>query len=359
MIDPRQTAAALLGEIDWQNDVSGFCRCPGEALHTHKTGKKDCRVCIDGAPTCWCFHSSCAPAVAAANRRLRQELGAGNWEIALPGGRVLRSGDILQQDGAVKTREVIQGERRARSDAPYHADERIILESVRVMAERFRPELFEKFHWPFAQILEDSPLLVANRDPEDQFRTWLRLWPAHCHVWIGDVYSSGLPKHATHFRPVADWYQIGPVMGNYTCGSAFKPGSFRRSNENLNGQRFMVVESDTLTEVRAAPAHRGNECTMCVVSGPGRKVRPQARRHEHRQPSRSSVPTRSEAAANVAGSAGGAHGVTRPTFSESPALDCSGMMAGSGERAAETAGRAGPVPGYRTKMGVQRVLPVS
>ena len=248
MIDPRQTAAALLGEIDWQNDVSGFCRCPGEALHTHKTGKKDCRVCIDGAPTCWCFHSSCAPAVAAANRRLRQELGAGSWEIALPGGRVLRSGDILQQDGAVKTREVIQGERRARSDAPYHADERIILESVRVMAERFRPELFEKFHWPFAQILEDSPLLVANRDPEDQFRTWLRLWPAHCHVWIGDVYSSGKPEHRTHFRPVADWYQIGPVMGNYTCGSAFKPGTFSRSNENLNGQRFMVVESDTLTK---------------------------------------------------------------------------------------------------------------
>ena len=35
-------------------------------------------------------------------------------------------------------------------------------------------------------------------------------------------------------------------MGNYTCGSSFKPESFRRSNENLNGHRFMVVESDTL-----------------------------------------------------------------------------------------------------------------
>ena len=102
-----------------------------------------------------------------------------------------------------------------------------------------------------------------------------------------------------------------------------------------------------------------SEHTICVVSGPGRKVRPQARRHEHRQPSRSSVPTRSEAATTVAGSAGGAHGVTRPTFSESPALDRSGMMAGSGDGAAETAGRAGPVPGFRTKVGVQQVLSVS
>jgi hypothetical protein len=98
-----------------------------------------------------------------------------------------------------------------------------------------------------AQILDDSPLLVAERDAEDQFRTWLKLWPAHCTLWVGDVYSSGQPEHRTYFRSVAEWYQIGPVMGNYTCGSSFKPGSYQRSNENLNGHRFLVIESDTLT----------------------------------------------------------------------------------------------------------------
>ena len=140
------------------------------------------------------------------------------------------------------------------------SEEKLILESVRVMAERFAPELFEKFQWPFAQILEDSPLLVAERDAEDQFRTWLRLWPAHCHVWIGDVFSSGRPEHRTHFRPVAEWYQIGPVMGNYTCGAAFKPGTFSRSNENIEGQRYLVVESDTLAkdEIGAVFAYMNN-----------------------------------------------------------------------------------------------------
>ena len=86
MNDPRHIAAALLGEIDWQSEVSGFCRCPGESLHTHKTGKKDCRDSVDGAPTIYYFHLSCAVAVATANLRLRRELGGSSSEIVLPGG---------------------------------------------------------------------------------------------------------------------------------------------------------------------------------------------------------------------------------------------------------------------------------
>jgi hypothetical protein len=243
--DPRQVAASIVGPVDWQSEVSGLCRCPGEAMHTHRTGKKDCRVNVDGAPTIYCFHASCIPAVTEANRRLRAALGASPWQITLPGGRVLRSGDVLQASGAVLPREGVQA--RARAEGR-DSNEQVILETVRVMAERFAPEMFEQFRWPFAQIVEDSPLQVCERDAEDQFRTWLRLWPAHSHIWIGDVFSSGKPEHRTHFRPVADWYQIGPVMGNYTCGSAFKPGSHSRSNENLEGQRFLVIESDTLTK---------------------------------------------------------------------------------------------------------------
>ncbi len=245
MTDPRQTAAALLGKIDWQSEVSGFCRCPGESLHTHPTGKKDCRVNVDGAPTIYCFHASCAPAVAASNRALRRAMGQSPWEITLPGGRVLRSGDVLQPSGTVLPRAVIQSKARAEGR---DAGEAVLLASITMLATRFASEMFATFRWPFAQILSDSPLLVADRDPDHQFRTWLRLWPAHSTVWIGDVYSTGKPEHRTHFRPVAEWYQIGPVMGNFTCGSSFKPGSFQRSNANCNGTRFLVVESDTLTK---------------------------------------------------------------------------------------------------------------
>ena len=89
---------------------------------------------------------------------------------------------------------------------------------------------------------------VAKLSPQDQFRAWLQVWPAESTVWIGSMYSSGEPEHSTHFRPVAQWNQVWPVVGNYTCGSAFKPGSFQRSNANVAGYRFLVVESDSLSK---------------------------------------------------------------------------------------------------------------
>ena len=247
MNDPRAIAVGLVGPVEWESPVSGVCRCPGEAAHTTPTGARSCRIHLDGAPTVFCFHASCGEVIAAVNKRLRRELGRGEWVLRLPSGAVVRSGDVLQRDGAVKRREVIQGERRARSDAPYHADERIILESLRVAAERMRADMAAAFCWPHAQIVEDSPLLVSHRGAEEQFRLWLQLWPAGATVWIGDVFSSGKPEHKGHFRPVEEWAGIGPVMGNFTCGSSFKPGSYQRSNENCNGTRFLVVESDTLT----------------------------------------------------------------------------------------------------------------
>lgn len=68
MSDPRTIAVRLLGAVDWQSAVSEFCLCPGVRLHTGQSGVKNCRVNIDGAPTFHCFHASCAPAVADANR---------------------------------------------------------------------------------------------------------------------------------------------------------------------------------------------------------------------------------------------------------------------------------------------------
>lgn len=286
MIHPRLVATQLLGPIDWQSEVSGFCRCPGESLHTSGNGEKDCRVNVDGAPTIFCFHASCAPTVAAANQKLRSSLGASPWEIMLPDGQTLCSGDVLHADG-----QIIPAERRSRSDTPY-LEERQVLENVRALAERFKPELFGAFHWPMERILADSPLQVSEREPDEQFRTWLKLWPAHSTVWIGDVFSSGKPEHKTHFRPVSEWYQIGPVLGNFTCGSAFKPGSFQRSNETIEGHRFLVLESDTLSrdEVGAVFAYvrrRLRYKLHCIIDTAGKSLHawfdaPRTRLHEGR-----------------------------------------------------------------------------
>ena len=187
---------------------------------------------------------------------------------------MLRNGDVLEPGGTIVRREILAA--RAR-ETGRDAGEELILATLRALAGRFKPELFDLFSWPLADMLKDSPLNMAGRDGHDQFQRWLRLWPPHAYVWIGDVLSSGRPEHRTHFRPVSDWSRIGPVMGNFTCGASFRPGSFSRCNENLNGHRFMVVESDTLSrdEVGAIFAYlsgRLHYTLHCIIDTAGKSL---------------------------------------------------------------------------------------
>jgi len=73
--DRATIAELLLGPIHWREGLTGYANCPGRDLHTHPNRKKDCRVCIDGAPTIHCVHGSCSGAVEDANHRLRSAIG--------------------------------------------------------------------------------------------------------------------------------------------------------------------------------------------------------------------------------------------------------------------------------------------
>lgn len=225
----QRSAESLLGQITWLTLTTGYCRCPGEARHTHTTGKKDCRVSIDGAPTVYCFHESCKDHVAAVNLALRRMLATAPREVTLPPGRILRSGPAPG---------------RLPPPAPGSTPQ---LEAIRREAAERRSSLIEEFAWPYDRILADSPIQVADRSPQDQFRLWLKLWPPHASIWIGDVTHSGKPEHAAHFRSIPDWFQVGPAMGNFTCGACFRAGAFSRSDEAIESREFLIVESDTLT----------------------------------------------------------------------------------------------------------------
>lgn len=71
----RHIAERLLGTIDWESDTVGYCVCPGRDLHTTGDGERDCRVCVDGAPTAKCFHDSCSVVVKDINHELRSRIG--------------------------------------------------------------------------------------------------------------------------------------------------------------------------------------------------------------------------------------------------------------------------------------------
>lgn len=265
MAEPHAVVAGLLGPVSWETPVSGFCQCPGLSLHTSRTGAKDCRVSIDGAPTIFCFHSSCSAKVEAANLALRRALGGTtHWEIRLPGGAIVRPGDSVAPTGEVIPKEAMVAAAILGGQNP---NDRLVEESLRNETMRRAPQIFERFRWTYDQIVARAPVQTGGLDPddaEDQFQSWLYIWPPSSRVWVGGVYDSGKPEHATHFRPVSDWFQIGTPMGNYTCGASFKGGSYARSNANVNGHRFLVVESDILSkdQIGAIFAYLNNRLNM-------------------------------------------------------------------------------------------------
>jgi RecA-family ATPase len=77
--DFRQVAASVLGPIEWLDEHTGHCQCPGAGRHTTPTRPRDCRVYLDAAnghaPTVHCFHGSCQEEIADTNFQLRSALG--------------------------------------------------------------------------------------------------------------------------------------------------------------------------------------------------------------------------------------------------------------------------------------------
>jgi hypothetical protein len=73
----QRIASDLLGEINWQSEVMGFCRCPAEHLHTNADNPRNCRVALDGSPTVFCVHNSCRGIIDAVNHELRSRIGKG------------------------------------------------------------------------------------------------------------------------------------------------------------------------------------------------------------------------------------------------------------------------------------------
>jgi hypothetical protein len=212
--------------------MTGYCRCPGERLHTHGTKGRHCRVTLDGSPTVYCFHTSCVREVEAANRSLRSAIakGAVAGQFA-PKYRPRTAEDIAAEEK--RQRHQVLKRRSSTSTA-------LIL---------------EKFAIEPAELWESSPVRLLD-DPEHDWRLLLRLFKADDVVWIGNTYSScsdDKPESEKErcrkfFRPVAGWLTLTAAPNQFTCPSVFRPGTHSRSNQNVLVRRFLVVESDRLSK---------------------------------------------------------------------------------------------------------------
>jgi hypothetical protein len=76
----HRIAADLLGPVTWTGPTRGLLTCPGQHLHTTSNGARDCEIHLDGPPTIYCFHGSCAGIREALNRELRSRIGKAEWQ---------------------------------------------------------------------------------------------------------------------------------------------------------------------------------------------------------------------------------------------------------------------------------------
>lgn len=219
-------AEEILGEIDWADEVTGYCSCPGIELHTTPDGERDCRVKLDGVPTIFCLHSSCHDAVAEANRQLRRRLGSGGPAVAKAAGK----------PKPIAPRRV----RDSRDDDV----------ELALRAHVSLPKLLEDHRFTTAQWRAASPTAVPA-DPRTHWPLLLSLFDPNDVVWVAEDVrhsSADSDRFADRFRPVNDWLREKFTPGNFTCPATFKPGSYSRCDANICHRRFLVIESDHLAK---------------------------------------------------------------------------------------------------------------
>jgi len=111
----REIAEGLLQGHRLGEAWGGFAPCPGEGRHTGKSGVKDFRVILEGAPTGHCVHRSCAEDVDAWNLELRRQVWRAEHGGAMSDGtRGKRSGEVDDmRNVAAMPKEEQQGRIRA------------------------------------------------------------------------------------------------------------------------------------------------------------------------------------------------------------------------------------------------------
>lgn len=222
MTEAQRHAEAVVGAVDWQSENHGLCRCPGEAAHTSHTRVRDTTVFVDGAPTIFCWHTSCTPYRDEANRKLRK---------AIFNDPLYRPINIMSVGSSAPIRLVKDPEAE-------------VLERLRTIAESNRQRYLTHYNWDPADMFEESP--VKLEDPEAEYHLFLSLFNIADNIWIGDVKDSG--RHPQNFRSAWDWKKLDAPIGQYTTGATYKQGTISRSNDTVEHRIYLVVESDVLTK---------------------------------------------------------------------------------------------------------------
>jgi hypothetical protein len=215
-----------LGKIEWINSNEGFAECPGKNFHSARDGKRDCKIWIGPIPTVSCLHTSCRGITDSVNKRIRRSI------FMIQRGE---NPELAPDKNRKKTAEEIEKIKQWREIKRLEA-------FARGQMMKWNPNPT----WTFRQAVQESSCSIMM-SPQDQYKKFLSLYRDDDVIWIGDVTDSGSDKHRANFRTVREWKEFDLPVGNFTCPSIFKEGSFSRSNANVLVRPYLAIESDVLT----------------------------------------------------------------------------------------------------------------
>ena len=223
MTTAQRKAEEIVGQVDWQSDNHGLCKCPGEAAHTSHTRIRDTTVFVDGAPTIFCWHTSCTPYRDEANRKLRRAI----------------SSDVLYKPVNIMSGGTTVPKLVIKKDP--HAE---VLDRIKTIAESNKQRYLTHYNWDPADMYEESPVKLG--DPAQDYQLFLSMFNVADNIWIGDVKDSG--RHPQNFWSAWDWRKLDEPIGQYTTGATYKLDTVSRSNDTVEHRVFLVVESDVLSK---------------------------------------------------------------------------------------------------------------
>lgn len=192
------------GVTEWETSNQCLVRCPGQHLHSSRSGEKDCRLTIDANPTFHCFHESCKEVRDAASVLLRDWL-----EEA---GELPEEGEKTPEDLARQSRYGV----------------------CMATATRWKSQL------PIALATENTILVAGIKTTPEKFLS--DMFSKEDVLWVGNPLNSGR-HHKKHFFKNGQ-AQLPP--GEFVSTSTYVQGASRRTKENVWERKYFVIEFDKL-----------------------------------------------------------------------------------------------------------------
>lgn len=241
----RRVAEELLGGQRLEEPWGGFARCPGEASHSGKNAVRDFRIILDGAPTGFCVHNSCAAAVEEFNLALRR----GIWR-AEHGGVVGNGTSRGDRNIAAPPREEAKPKR---NPVNMEAVARVTKGVPAIDAEWLRkrsPIDVRSCGWEgfFGALYEpgERVLIFTRFTSQGDFLWWVGKGGFRLASRDGvKAVPSALPSSGR----CGVWFLANPVDGRWHAAKFLEDGLqklSRRSEGAVTSFRYLVLESDEL-----------------------------------------------------------------------------------------------------------------